>query len=151
LLSRDIAAVLLDAAGIEETQLALLGGADTLTVRDTTAAGLVRVATDLRGSATTAGDGATDTVIAEATEGDDVVVLTGDATRTNAFGLPVELDVVGHDSEDRLVLRLLGGDDVCDGSALAAGSMFLTAFGGDDDDVLIGGERSDVLLGGDGD
>src|SRR5690606_31736250 len=54
LLSRDIAAVLLDAAGIEETQLALLGGADTLTVRDTTAAGLVRVATDLRGSATTA-------------------------------------------------------------------------------------------------
>jgi Ca2+-binding RTX toxin-like protein len=52
---------------------------------------------------------------------------------------------------DRLVINGLGGDDVIEASGLAAGSMLLTADGGDGNDVLIGGDGNDVLLGGAGD
>ena len=49
------------------------------------------------------------------------------------------------------MVNLLGGDDVFDGSALAAGAIGLTVDGGDGDDVIIGSAGDDVLLGGAGD
>ena len=43
------------------------------------------------------------------------------------------------------------GDDVVDGSGLAANAIPLVADGGQGDDVLIGGAGNDTLRGGDGD
>jgi Ca2+-binding RTX toxin-like protein len=54
-------------------------------------------------------------------------------------------------TNDRLTVNALAGDDVVDASGLAAGSILLTADGGDNDDVLIGGGGDDTLLGGAGD
>ena len=50
-----------------------------------------------------------------------------------------------------MTVNALGGDDVVEASALAAGAIQLTADGGDGDDVLVGGAGNDVLLGGEGD
>ena len=52
---------------------------------------------------------------------------------------------------DRVTVAALAGDDVVDGSGLAANSALLTLDGGDGDDVLIGGAGDDVLVGGSGD
>ena len=54
-------------------------------------------------------------------------------------------------ANDRLTVNALAGDDVVEASGLAAGSIQLTASGGDGDDVLIGGDGNDVLSGGPGD
>jgi Ca2+-binding RTX toxin-like protein len=50
-----------------------------------------------------------------------------------------------------LQINALAGDDVVEGSALAAGAIQLSADGGDGNDVLIGSDGADVLLGGLGD
>ena len=52
---------------------------------------------------------------------------------------------------DRIVINTLAGDDVVEASGLGAGSIQLTADGGDGDDILVGGEGNDVLNGGAGD
>jgi Ca2+-binding RTX toxin-like protein len=50
-----------------------------------------------------------------------------------------------------LVVNAGAGDDVVDASGLAAGTIQLTADGGDGNDVLIGGASLHTLLGGAGD
>jgi Ca2+-binding RTX toxin-like protein len=54
------------------------------------------------------------------------------------------------DSNDRIVINGLGGDDVIEATGLQPG-IFLTANGGDGDDILIGGAGNDTLTGGAGD
>jgi len=67
-------------------------------------------------------------------------------------GLSARVNITGAESaNDRLTVNALAGDDVVDGSGLAAGAIQLTANGGDGDDVLIGGAGQDVLNGGPGD
>ena len=70
----------------------------------------------------------------------------------SVLGLAAQINITGAEAaNDRLIVNLLGGDDVFDGSGLAAGSIQLTVDGGDGNDVLIGGDGNDVLLGGAGD
>jgi Ca2+-binding RTX toxin-like protein len=51
----------------------------------------------------------------------------------------------------QLPINGLGGDDVINGSGLAANAIQFHADGGDGNDVLIGGAGEDTLLGGPGD
>jgi Ca2+-binding RTX toxin-like protein len=57
----------------------------------------------------------------------------------------------GSAATDRLAVNLLQGDDVVDGSGLAADAIPLVADGAQGDDILIGGAGNDTLRGGDGD
>ena len=50
-----------------------------------------------------------------------------------------------------IIIKGLAGNDVIDASGLAAGSIQLTANGGDGADVLIGSAGNDTLQGGAGD
>jgi Ca2+-binding RTX toxin-like protein len=50
-------------------------------------------------------------------------------------------------AQDTLRVNALGGDDVVDGSGLAADAIRLEAGGGDGNDVLIGGAGPDTLRG----
>jgi len=54
-------------------------------------------------------------------------------------------------ANDRIAISTLAGDDVVDGSGLAATAPPLLVDGGQGDDVLIGGAGNDTLRGGDGD
>ena len=91
-------------------------------------------------------------MIANATNGSDVVSVSGSAGSATVVGLAARIDVSGATAgSDRVTVNALAGDDVVDASGLAASSALLTADGGDGDDVLIGGNGGDTLLGGAGD
>ena len=96
-------------------------------------------------------DGAADSVTVDATNGDDVVTIVGSLGLVSVGGLAASVDIVAADPTDTLLALGLDGDDVVDGTALAAGAINLTADGGNGDDILLGGAGADVLAGGAGD
>ena len=148
---RDVANVLMDLNDVEAIDFNALGGADNIVVNDLSGTDVGEVNLNLAASPGV-GDGAADTVTALATNGDDVVLVAGDAAGVSVQGLAAQINIVGSEvANDRLVVNLQAGDDVLDGSALAAGAIQLTVDGGDGDDVIIGTAGNDVLLGGAGD
>jgi Ca2+-binding RTX toxin-like protein len=151
-LSRDVGNITLDVDGVETIELAARGGGDTTTVNDLAGTSVATVAIDLAnvpGSGT--GDGALDTVIENATAGDDVVQVSSSGSGVSVGGLAASINIVGGEPSDRLIVHGLAGDDVIDASAVGGGAMALTLDGGDGADVLIGGAGDDTLQGGAGD
>jgi Ca2+-binding RTX toxin-like protein len=143
---RDVAGVTMDLDDVEDIDFNALGGADTITVNDMSGTDLTELNIKL-GAVSGGGDTAADTVIVNATQGDDVIVVVGDGNSVSVMGLGTQINIANFDpTMDRLVINGLGGDDVIEASGLAAGSMLLTADGGDGNDVLIGGDGNDVLL-----
>lgn len=148
---RDVANVSMDLNDVEGIDFKALGGADNIVVEDLQATDLVEIAVDLAASGG-GGDAQPDNVIVHGTNENDVIVAVGDASGVSVLGLAAMVNVSGAESaNDRLVVQALAGDDVIDGSGLAATSIGFTADGGATDDVILGGDGNDVLLGGDGD
>jgi Ca2+-binding RTX toxin-like protein len=145
--TRDVANIVMDLNDVETLDTKALGGADTLTVNDLSGTDAKSIVSDLGGS-----DNAADNVVANATNGDDVAIVAGNATTAQVLGLAAAVTTTGFTAgSDRLTVNMLAGDDVVDASGLAANSILLTANGGAGDDVIIGGAGNDVLNGNDGD
>jgi Ca2+-binding RTX toxin-like protein len=142
-LFRDVGNVTMDLNSVENVNVAALGGADTITVNDLTGTGVKQVGIDL------GNDGQADTVVINATNGDDVINITNNNGVVTVSGLAETVNISGFDANDRIVINGLGGDDVIQASGLSG--MLLTANGGDGDDVLIGSPGNDTLTGGNGD
>ncbi|MGG5823940.1 beta strand repeat-containing protein [Falsiroseomonas sp. HW251] len=149
LFTRDVANVVMDVNGTESITFNALGGADTIRINDMTGTGVTEVNLNL-GAVGGGGDGAADTVILQATSGDDVVLVVGDNGGVSVLGLAVQVNITGFDAGDRLVIQTLGGDDVVEASGLMA-LLGLVADGGEGDDVLVGSPGNDTLTGGLGD
>ncbi len=149
--TRNIANITMDLDDVESIVAKTLGGADNVVVNDLSGTDLVNVTTDL--AALGGGDDAQpDNVIANATNGDDVVSVAGAGPNVQVNGLSARIAVSGAVAgSDRVTVNALAGDDVLDATGLAAGSALLTLTGGDGDDVLLGGAGNDTLLGGAGD
>jgi Ca2+-binding RTX toxin-like protein len=147
-LSRDVGNVVMDLNSVENVQLKTLGGADTVTVNDLTGTSVTQVNVDL-GAAAGGGDGQVDTVVINATNGDDAITVTNNNEVVTVSGLHTETTISNFEANDRLVVNGLGGDDVITASGLTG--MLFTANGGDGDDVLIGSRGNDILSGGAGD
>ncbi len=150
-LTRDVGNVTMDLNSVERINLNALGGADTITVDDLTGTDLKQVAVDL-GSPAGSGQGDTqaDTVVINATAGNDTITISASNGVVTVSGLAETVTITGFDATDRLVINGLGGDDVIDASGLGT-AIQLTANGGDGDDVLIGSAGNDFLSGGAGD
>jgi Ca2+-binding RTX toxin-like protein len=149
-LFRDVGNVTMDLNSIEHIQLAALGGADTITVNDLTGTGVTQVAIDLSvTSGSGVGDGQADTIILNATNGNDAIHVTNNNGVVTVSGLVTDVTISGFDAADRIVINGLGGD-VIDASGLGTAMLF-TANGGDGNDVLIGSAGNDTLSGGSGD
>jgi Ca2+-binding RTX toxin-like protein len=149
--TRDVANIVMDLNDVESIDAKMLGGADLLTVNDVSGTDLTTVNADLFGTGNV-DDGAADTVAVNATNGADVVSAAGSNTGVSALGLAARVNVTGGTvANDRLAVNLLQGDDVVDGSGLAATAIPLVADGGQGDDILIGGAGNDTLRGGEGD
>jgi Ca2+-binding RTX toxin-like protein len=151
LFTRDVANVTMDLNDVETVNFTAKGGADTITINDMSGTDVTRVAIDLAGAAVGGGDGAVDTIIINATNGDDLVLVTGADGTISVLGLDTQVDIFHFEAGvDRLIINTLGGNDVIEGSGLGAG-LALIADGGDGDDVLVGGDANDTLFGGAGD
>ncbi|MBR0666616.1 calcium-binding protein [Roseomonas hellenica] len=152
LLFRDIAAVTMDLNDVEATRVATLGGADTVTVGDLSGTDLAKLTIDLAGTpGSTVGDGARDTVVINATNGDDAITLSlvnGDLV---VDGLATQVVIAHFDLNDTIQILGLGGEDVIDASGLGANGPSLVIDGGAGNDLMFGGGGADVVLGGDGD
>ena len=151
--TRDVANIVMDVDDVEQIDTAALGGADVLTVDDTAGTALDEVNADLAGTlGGTTDDGQADKVNVNATEGDDVALVTGAAGSASVIGLaPVVGITHANAADDELAVHLLGGADVIDASGLAADAIALQAQGGPGNDILNGGDGPDTLLGGDND
>jgi hypothetical protein len=151
LFSRDIAAVLMDNNDVENITFNALGGADNIVINDLSGTDVTDIDINLAASGGV-GDAAPDRVTANATSGDDVIVLAGNASGVSVFGMAARIDVTGSEvANDRIVINGLAGDDVIDASGVAAGAVGLTLDGGAGNDVIIGSDGNDLLIGGEGD
>ncbi|WP_114954624.1 beta strand repeat-containing protein [Sphingosinicella terrae] len=150
LFDRNIANVVMDLNDMESIDFNALGGADTINVGDLSGTDVTEVNINLAGPGGT-GDGAVDTIIINATDGDDVVLVVGGDGGLSVLGLAATVNIAGFEAGiDRLIINTLGGDDVVEGSGADVSAAF-QADGGDGNDVLIGGAGNDFLFGGLGD
>jgi Ca2+-binding RTX toxin-like protein len=147
---RDIANVTMDLDDVETISFDALGGMDNIVINDLSGTDVTEVQLNLAGPGGS-GDGAVDTITINATNGDDVVLVTGDAGAVSVLGLATAVTITGMEAHDRIIINALGGDDVVEASGLAAAAASLTVNGGDGNDVLIGGEGNDNLNGDAGD
>ncbi|MPZ44842.1 MAG: calcium-binding protein [Betaproteobacteria bacterium] len=148
---RNVANVTMDLDGVESIDFNALGGADTIVVNDMSGTDVTEVNIDLAASNGT-GDAQPDTVVINATNADDVILVIGDENGVTVLGLASQINIAGFEAaNDRLVINGLAGNDVIEASGVGAGSIQLTLNGGAGDDVAIGGDGNDVLTGGDGD
>ena len=143
-LTRDVANITMDLDNVETVDVSTKGGVDTITVNDLSQTDVNKVNIDLGGA-----DSASDTVVLNATNADDVITVTNNNGVVTVSGLPQEVTISNFEAGDRIVINGLGGDDVIEASGLTG--MLLTANGGDGDDVLIGSAGDDTLTGGAGD
>ena len=150
-LFRDVGNVTMDLHDLEAVDVNALGGADDLTIGDLTGSGVTSVATDLSGGGGV-DDAQPDTVTIAGSDASETIVLAGQPGNLQVLGLATSVTVTGASAtNDSVVVRALGGDDVIEGSGVAVGSAQLTLDGGTGADVVIGGSGNDTLLGGDGD
>jgi Ca2+-binding RTX toxin-like protein len=151
LFTRNLANIVMDLDNVEEIRANAFGGTDQLTVNDLSGTDVVKVTGDLAAPGGV-NDAAADNVVVNATNGDDVAIVSGSGTNASVLGLAARVDVAGaFAGSDRITVNALAGDDVVDASGLAANAALLTANGGEGDDVLIGGAGNDTLSGGAGD
>jgi Ca2+-binding RTX toxin-like protein len=151
LFARDIAGVTMDLNGVEDVVFNAFGGTDKIAVHDLTGTDVTNVELNLAGAGGL-GDGAADAVTVDATAGNDVALVFGDASRVTVVGLAAQVDLTGMEAaNDTLTIFGGDGDDVLSASGLAAGAIKLVLNGGDGDDVIIGSDGDDVLIGGAGD
>ena len=150
---RNVANVSMDLNDVEHIDFNALGGADNIVVNDLSETDVTKVNINLAGTlGGSAGDNQPDTITINATSGDDVIQIVGDANGVTILGLATTVNISGFDAaNDRIVINGLAGDDVIEASGLAAGAIQLTANGGDGDDILIGGDGNDTLNGEAGD
>jgi Ca2+-binding RTX toxin-like protein len=149
--TRNIGNIVMDLDDVETIELNALRGADTVIVNDLSKTDVTKVNIDLADTiGGTAGDLSADTVIVNATNGNDVITIQGTASSLSVTGLKATVNINHSENQDRLVVNALGGDDTVRAGDLPAGIASLTIDGGAGNDLLIGSRGADTLLGGAG-
>ena len=96
------------------------------------------------------GDGQTDRVVVNGTDGNDAINVNGNASGVAVSGLRTAVAIQHQEPADELAVNGLGGSDTISAATLPAQSIALTLDGGAGDDTIAGSQGVDTLLGGDG-
>jgi Ca2+-binding RTX toxin-like protein len=152
LFTRDLGNIVMDLNDVEKLDIQALGGTDTVVVNDLTGTEVTEVNVDLGGTlGGSTHDGAADTVIQNATNGNDIIDVFGAGTSVSVLGLAARLNIENaNGAQDSLVINGLGGNDGITASTMPAGVIKLTIDGGAGDDTILGSQGADTLIGGDG-
>jgi hypothetical protein len=112
-LFRNVAAVTMDFAGVEDLTFTARGGADTIVVEDLTGTSLRHVSLDLAGiPGTGAGDAQPDVVVINGTAARDQIAVTADGAGGAVIaGLTATVQLATPEPTDQLVVNGLGGVD----------------------------------------
>ncbi|HEY6565584.1 MAG TPA: calcium-binding protein, partial [Pirellulaceae bacterium] len=148
--TRNVGAIVLDLDDIERIDIAALGGADVILVKDLAETGVQAVNVNLAGTlGGTSGDTQLDQVIVNATNGSDTVSISGTGSDYSMTGLATLITVLNSEgANDQFTVNALAGNDVMNASSLVAGIVKLTLDGGTGADWIEGSRGGDVLLGG---
>jgi Ca2+-binding RTX toxin-like protein len=147
---RDVANVTMDLDDVETISFDAFGGTDNIVINDMSGTDVTKVAVNLAAAlGGSAADAEADTITVNATNGDDVILVTSENGVVKVSGLATEITISNFGANDQLVINGLGGHDMVDASGLGAG-ILLTVNGGDGNDELIGGDGNDILNGGEG-
>jgi Ca2+-binding RTX toxin-like protein len=151
-LFRDVGNVTMDVNGVEQVNVAALGGADTITVNDLSGTSVTNVNIDLTGTpGSGTGDGQADAVIVNGTTAADAITISGTGTTAVVAGLSATVHIThAEGANDSLRVNGLGGNDTINASTLHAGVVGLTVDGGDGDDMITGSAGNDLIIGGRG-
>ena len=149
--TRDLGNIVMDVDELEVIDLNSLGSPDTVTVNDLTGTDVVEVNTNLAGAiGGTVGDGFSDVVIVNGTNGDDIIDVVGAGTSASVVGLPTRVNIANAEgANDSLAVNALGGNDAVTATTLPAGVIKLTVDGGAGDDNIFGSQGADEFLGSD--
>jgi Ca2+-binding RTX toxin-like protein len=143
--------ITMDTHGVERVDFNALGGADAVTVHDLSRTDVKNVDLDLAGTLGGAtGDGQTDSVVVDGTDGNDALTLAGDQSGLTVSGLQAQVAIPHQEPTDQLFVEGLGGADTISATGLAAGSISEFLDGGDGNDTIAGGPGAETLLGGNG-
>jgi Ca2+-binding RTX toxin-like protein len=149
---RDVGAVTMDVAGVEQVNVAAAGGADTLTVNDLSGTGVTGVNLDLAATpGGQTGDGQADAVFLNGTNGADQVSVGSSASNIFVTGLAAVVQISAVEASlDQLTINGLGGDDTINAGFIKTNVVALTLNGGDGNDTLTGTNGNDLIIGGRG-
>jgi RTX calcium-binding nonapeptide repeat (4 copies) len=124
--SRQPANITMDTAGVERVLFNALGGADAVTVNDLSGTDVKSVDLDLAGTlGGAAGDGQTDRVVVNGTNGDDALAVAGGAGDVSVSGLAATVELLHAEAADQLDVETLGGNDTVSSGGLAGGTIQL--------------------------
>ena len=128
---RDAGNITMDTAGVERVDFNALGGADVVTVNDLTGTDVSSVNVDLAGTlGGGAGDGQSDRVLVNGTNGDDSINVNGDSEALKESGLAATVEILHAEAaKDSLEINTLAGRDTVDSNGLAAGTLKLLVDG----------------------
>lgn len=141
LFSRDTSSA--DMNGVEQIDIRVFGGADSIVVGDLSGTDMAGMSLDLGRN-----DGASDLVSVFGTQGDDNFGVIGDPGYVRVFGLQASISIFSNEAADRLMVDALAGVDVVNATSLRAGGIQLTMNGGAGEDTLTGSEGNDLIIGG---
>ena len=122
--TRDVANIRMDLAGVEALDLSVIGGADTIGIGDLTGTGLEYANVDLGAPGGT--DGQTDAVTVTGTNKADDVSVAADGASVEVSGLRATTTISGSDAFDALQVNTLGGNDNVTVDDAAAALMAIT-------------------------
>jgi len=150
--TRNVGNIVMDLDGMEKLSVQALGGADTIIVNDLSGTDVTQVAIDLAGTlGGAAGDAQPDTVIANATGGNDIIDVFGAGSSVAVVGLPATINIAHVEgANDSLIINGGGGNDGITATTQPAGIVKLTLDGGAGNDTILGSQGADVILGGEG-
>jgi Ca2+-binding RTX toxin-like protein len=144
--------ITMDNNDVEVIQFNALGGADNVVVHNLAGTDARSINLNLDGpEAKGGGDGATDSVTVEGTNGDDVISVASGPSGISVTGLTAAVNIRAADAADKLTVSARGGNDAVLATSLTANAVVYTADGGTGNDLLIGSLGNDHLIGGDGD
>jgi hypothetical protein len=123
---RQPANITMDTGGIEFVTFNALGGADNVTVNDLTGTDVTSVDLDLAGAlGGTTGDGQTDRITVNGTNGADAVTVAGGAGNVNVNGLTPAVNLLHAEATDQLDFEAFNVGDTVSSGGLAAGTIQL--------------------------